>query len=706
MNSFRKNTIFLVIALLFGACFLPTSIGIFSDETLELVKNYDLLNTGNNGSEYWALLVAVGVYADDPQQDRPLMLEEVDDLYDLLIQSDIWSEEHIKVIKGKDATVSNIISGFRWLDKMEDDDDFSLVFITTHGSPIGFDIPPFDEEDGTDEMLTSYWGFAYPLSFLWDDEINFLLNRLESQGVCLIVDSCYAGGFNDPPNWNSLDILPFQKREITISSEEYIKGFIEDVGAQGRVVLMASREDQLSYSGGFAPYVIDGLRKYADSNNDKVVTAEEVFYYTEPRTHRQNPTMYDGYEGDLPIFYLPDSTKNSENEEIGDFKLKIGSSSENSTFCGFIKDAENEDPIENALINVRGRDENWEIFENETYSNLNGFYSLNVPPGRCTVTVYADGYCGDQVRGIEIDENEVFWINFSLYPRPTENSVVCGYITDEETENPINNANVELFWQGEYDQFYFNNTISDFSGFYSMDVAAGEIDLEIEANGYFHEDLEEIIVQDYETLWFNFSLDARPVENSIVSGYITDKETGNPINNVRIEFEWVDITSGNEYENETYTDSSGFYTINIAPGEIYHDIRSWEYYYYNPYRLDGKENEILWMNLSLEEETIQIDFAKPLQAFYVNNKRIIPYNKVRIIGNIDIEAYVYEGWFGEGEVDRVEFYIDGILKETIFSEPYIWTWSERKIGKHTIKVTAYDLEGNSVSKEIEVRKFL
>ena len=112
------------------------------------------------------------------------------------------------------------------------------------------------------------------------------------------------------------------------------------------------------------------------------------------------------------------------------------------------------------------------------------------------------------------------------------------------------------------------------------------------------------------------------------------------------------------------------------------------------------------MNISLEEVTIQIDFAKPLQAFYVNNKRIIPYNKVRIIGNIDIEAYVYEGWFWEGEVDRVEFYIDGNLKETLYFEPYIWTWTERKIGKHTIKVTAYDFEGNSVSKEIEVRKFL
>jgi len=180
----------------FGAVALNNDIKELNFETL------DFEHIGDRDTEYWALLVAVGVYADDPQQNRPLMLEEVDDLYDVLLDSPWWSEDHIKVIKGEDATVSNIIKGFRWLDRMEDSDDISVVFITTHGSPLDFDIPPFDEDDGTDEILVSYWGFAYPGLFIYDDEINFLLNRLESQGVCLIVDSCFAGGFNDPPDWN------------------------------------------------------------------------------------------------------------------------------------------------------------------------------------------------------------------------------------------------------------------------------------------------------------------------------------------------------------------------------------------------------------------------------------------------------------------------------------------------------------------------
>ncbi len=157
-------------------------------------------------TEYWALLVGVGDYAENPMEDRPDMILEVNDFYAQLLQSDWWPADHIKVLTGEDATVVNIIAGLRWLDRMEDSNDISLVYLSTHGFPLGFDIPPKDEADGTDEALVSYWGFSFPGLVIWDDELNVLLNRLESKGVCLIVDSCYAGGFNDPPNWNLTDI--------------------------------------------------------------------------------------------------------------------------------------------------------------------------------------------------------------------------------------------------------------------------------------------------------------------------------------------------------------------------------------------------------------------------------------------------------------------------------------------------------------------
>ena len=120
----------------------------------------------------------------------------------------------------------------------------------------------------------SYWGFAYPNLYIWDDQLNFYLNRLESYGVCLIVDSCYAGGFNDPPDWNLSiqSVNPFNQIQTDQAITKWIQGFGEEVRGQGRVVLMASCEDEVSYSGGFAPYLIDGFRGFGDTNMDGVVT--------------------------------------------------------------------------------------------------------------------------------------------------------------------------------------------------------------------------------------------------------------------------------------------------------------------------------------------------------------------------------------------------------------------------------------------------
>jgi hypothetical protein len=680
-----------------------------------IINNQNSNRIFNEETEYWALLVAVGEYADDPQQNRPSMLEEVDDLYDLLLQSDIWSEDHIKVIKAEDATVSNILSGLRWLDKMEDKDDISLVYLTTHGFPLGFDIPPFDEEDGTDEALVSYWGFAYKSSYLWDDEINFMLNQLESKGVCLIVDSCYAGGFNDPPDWINNNLFNFKISNNQSSIKKWIEGFGKELSGQNRVILMASCEDEVSYSGGFAPYLIDGIRGYGDSNLDGIVTAEEAFYYAEPRAPRQNPTIFDGYPGELPLFYI-DNQKNIDNnitiyDENKDNTITTYNSyiDANSVIKGFVKDAESNNQIQGATLNIRGRDDEGDFFENDTKTDINGFYSFNVPPGSCHITVSAEGYCNNESRFLQISENDEFWINFSMHPHPTENSLVRGYITDNETENGISGANITIYWVGDENQYYTNETISDYSGYYQINIADGEIDLEAEAKNYFPKEIRNIFVPDGKTLWVNLSLVPSPPENSIICGYIKDKDTEEPIPYTRIEFEWIDSKLDYSYQNETTSDSSGFYSINISPGEIYHNIRSHEYEYYSPYRMDAKAYNTQWMNISLEKQKIEIRIAKPLRALYLFNNRIFPYKQAKIIGDIDIEAYAYEDWYwpgGNGAVEKMEFYIDGELKKTLYDEPFIWSWNNRTSGQHTIKVVAYDNNGYSDSKEIQVNKSL
>jgi hypothetical protein len=75
----------------------------------------------------------------------------------------------------------------------------------------------------------------------------------------------------------------------------------------------------------------------------------------------------------------------------------------------------------------------------------------------------------------------------------------------------------------------------------------------------------------------------------------------------------------------------------------------------------------------------------------------LPKNTV-IIGEITIRVNAY----GEDGIDKVEFYIDNLLKETIDEAPYEWLWNEFAVRYHEIKVVAYDNVGNNVEDKINV----
>ncbi len=278
---------------------------------------------GGDDTEYWALLIAVGRYANVPEMDRPSMLIEVENFYNTLLVSKRWDAEHIKVLTAENATVINILAAFKWLDEMEDENDFCLVYITTHGFPIIFDIPPFDEEDGMDEALATYRGFlplpnpwsweplANPFGILTDDLLNFLLNRLEAKGICFIVDSCHSGGFND--NW-SYSKTPNFALELA-----------KDLRGRNRIVMTSVREEDLSYGSIFTHFIVEGLKGYADSDGDGICTAEEAFYYAKPRVmeasgYSMEPQIFDDYEGEMPLTEkeLPPTQPIIEGAEIGE----------------------------------------------------------------------------------------------------------------------------------------------------------------------------------------------------------------------------------------------------------------------------------------------------------------------------------------------------------------------------------------------------
>jgi len=306
----RKGLVLGIIVIFIGTIIIPSSYGLVKNNRIDTLNNK---NTENGNIEYWALLVGPWVLGENPTFKNSSRYS-AEMMYDALISSKNWREDHIKMITCENGTKTNILKGLRWLDAMEDKDDISVIYIATHGVQLSFfgiplDLPPFDEADHCDEALVTYWSFEYPLlTYLRDDELKFLVNQLESQGICIIIDSCYAGGFNDAPRIKSFgsNILPIRHNKKYFSSADFCKGFSDEIKGDNRVIIMATEEDEVGYMSDKCFHFTEVLVKvfgeeFGDFNNNGFISAEEAFNYSKYRLEDQNPTIYDGYSGDLDI---------------------------------------------------------------------------------------------------------------------------------------------------------------------------------------------------------------------------------------------------------------------------------------------------------------------------------------------------------------------------------------------------------------------
>jgi hypothetical protein len=73
-----------------------------------------------------------------------------------------------------------------------------------------------------------------------------------------------------------------------------------------------------------------------------------------------------------------------------------------------------------------------------------------------------------------------------------------------------------------------------------------------------------------------------------------------------------------------------------------------------------------------------------------------------LIGKIPVIANASDNQSG---IQKVEFYVDDDLKETVTTVPYSWTWSDRgNFFPYILRVDAYDNAGNKNSDELKLWK--
>jgi len=355
---------------------------------------------------------------------------------------------------------------------------------------------------------------------------------------------------------------------------------------------------------------------------------------------------------------------------------------ENSVIYGYLTDNLTGTSLEGAEVELRWSDGGEHSYSNFTYTDSLGFYLMNAPAGRVRIYGYADGYWDERSSLYIIGEYETVCVNLSLDPLPPENSVVCGYITDVNTDELIELALIGLFWE---DTWWppWNRTYTGTSGFYKMNLPAGEFHLTVEAHGYLYEKTDRYNITENETIWLNISMYPRPPKNSIVCGYIKNEDTGEPIYDVFVDFQWRDLYGHNIWDFD-YTNTSGYYWFDTAAGEIRLEVYHYHYGDESTDWLIVGENETLWINFSLKLEN-----TPPYAPWITGPKRGKPG-----------QEYNYTFYTEDAHYDYVYYYIEwddgnysGWIGPYYSGEELVISYTFLEKGTYYIRAKAKDVYG-------------
>lgn len=402
--------------------------------------------------------------------------------------------------------------------------------------------------------------------------------------------------------------------------------------------------------------------------------------------------------------YFSDYTKSyiiSENEILNlDFYL-YSKPEENAFVMGNVQDAETNEPISDASVNVQWSGQNGNSYTKYTKTDENGFYQTSIAAGCIYIRAFADDYYSSNSNQYEISEYENFTIDISLTPKPEENALIQGYILDETTQMPIENAYVKLYWNDSEQHDDFNTTYSDEQGFYSFHVAKGTVELVASKEGYIRNQTHDFLVNEHETISKMIALFKKPEECSWITGFVNFEGTDEPLNRADVTIQWED-EYGHYYTNDTETNQEGYYEISVPPGII--DINIDKQGFLDRYKSDYLvyEDEHVWFNTSLSFQPFDINFYHPVSGIYFNNERLCPlFFRTIIIGDIELKVDA------SSRASKAEFYINGRFKNTDESQPFTYDWDTTPILLHRylIKVKVYDDYGNSLVERKMVTRF-
>jgi|GEM_PF-2325673 len=204
-------------------------------------------------------------------------------------------------------------------------------------------------------------------------------------------------------------------------------------------------------------------------------------------------------------------------------------------------------------------------FWNDTGINWEtGEFTLWLPPGFYEVGADADSFFS-VYDSIEVS-TELIPYNFYLDPIDFVGDIHGRVITSADSVTGIPYA-----WVDVWNDWYYFWTETDAQGNYQIDLPAGDFIVYIGADNYWGVD-DSVSMSEGLSLERNYYLDEYGSFTGGLEGYVYDSATNAPLGN-------AEVAAGNDdYYDWTYTDESGYYSLNLPAGNYWVDAWAPDYY--------------------------------------------------------------------------------------------------------------------------------
>ncbi len=251
----------------------------------------DYSNTDENRPKVYAVLVGISDYSTEQNSTGAADLQYSDDdahkMYAFLKSPNGGKlpSSQIKLLVNQEATLTNVLNESRRLFAQARSQDLILFYFSGHGGPNTF--------IGYDKNITH-------------TEIKEILNSSKAKKKLCVADACHSGS-----------LMVSKAKNKASSKEELIDNYYNALSnsSDGIALFMSSKADEYSIEvadfgqGVFTYYYIEGLKGYADANNDGIITIQELYSYTKENVENytrqsgtlQRPQLKGTFDHEMPV---------------------------------------------------------------------------------------------------------------------------------------------------------------------------------------------------------------------------------------------------------------------------------------------------------------------------------------------------------------------------------------------------------------------